>query len=444
MAVISNCILRLYTKGFSYKIKPKILKENSMISFEEALKIVVENTKELPYEKIAITETLDRVLAEDIIADRDQPPADNSGMDGFAVRYEDIKGATEENPAVLELIGEAKAGVLPPKVEKGKAAAIYTGGLIPDGADTVVQKELTKVEDGKVFIFQELKKGANIRKQGEDYKKGDILIKRGTKIREPEVGILASANKAFVYVYQKPKVGILTTGDEILDIGEPITSPSQIRTSNTYALYSQVIKAGGEPIILGFAKDNPDDLREKLRNAITCDILLTTGGVSVGEYDLVKDFVSKELGVEILFWKVAQKPGKPLAFGVWGEGKGKLFFGIPGNPVAAMFVTEAYVKPAIRKMKGEKRIFNPIVKAKLIGGYRRKKGERKEFIRVSLKLTEEGFTAEAFGKQGSNILTGMLFANGFGIVDIGVTEIKDGDYIDVMIFDTSFMFKDEI
>ena len=415
-----------------------------MIKFEEALKIVLENTKNLPYKKVSITEALNRVLAEDIIADRDQPPADNSGMDGFAVRYEDIKGATEDNPAVLELIGEAKAGGEPPKVEKGKAAAIYTGGLIPEGADTVIQKELTKVEDNKVFIFQELKKGANIRKQGEDYKKGDVLLKKGTKIREAEIGILASVNKATVYVYQRPKVGILTTGDEILDIGEPITSPSQIRTSNTYALYAQVLAAGGEPVILGFAKDNPEDLKEKLRNAITCDILMTTGGVSVGEYDLVKDFVCTELGVEILFWKVAQKPGKPLAFGVWGEDKRKLFFGIPGNPVAAMFVTESYVKPAIRKMRGEEKVINPIVKAKLLGGYKRKKGERKEFIRVSVELTEEGFVAKAFSKQGSNILTGMVYANGFGIVDIGVTEIKDGEYIDVMLFDTSFMYKSQL
>jgi molybdopterin molybdotransferase len=410
-----------------------------MILYKEALKKVIENTKTLGKEKVFINQALGRVLAEDIIADRDNPPADNSGMDGFAVKYDDIKGATEENPAVLEIVGEAKAGGQPPKIEKGQAAAIYTGGLIPEGADTVVQKEFTKVEDGKVFIFQELPKGANIRPKGGDFKKGDVLIKKGKNIRASEIGILSSVNKPTVYVYQRPKVGILTTGDEILDIGEPVTSDSNIRTSNTYALYSQIVETGAEPVILGFAKDNPEDLKEKLNYAKSCDVLLTTGGVSVGEYDLVKDFVCTQLKVEIIFWKVAQKPGKPVAFGVWGEDRQKLFFGIPGNPVAAMFVTETLVKPAIRKMMGYENYYNPVITAKLEEGYKRKNAERQEFIRVAVKYKDGQFYAKPFGKQGSNILTGMLNANGFGVIDIGVNEIKEGQNIKVVLFDTSFL-----
>ncbi|WP_297455489.1 gephyrin-like molybdotransferase Glp [Persephonella sp.] len=415
-----------------------------MISYEKAVKIIVDNTKRLGIEKVFLDKALGRVLAEDIYADADNPPADNSGMDGFAVRYEDIKGATEEEPAVLEIIGESKAGGEPVLVKPGTAAYIFTGGLIPEGADTVIQKELAKVEDNKVFIFQELHKGANIRPQGGDYKKGDLLIKKGKRLRPAEIGILSSVNKPTVYVYQVPRVGIITTGDEIIDVGEPFERKSQIRTSNTYSIYSQVIEAGGEPVIIGFAKDEPADIERKLSYAKSCDILLTTGGVSVGEYDLVKDFVVKVLGVEILFWKVKQKPGKPVAFGVWGAEKEKLFFGIPGNPVAAMVVFENMVKPAIRKMRGDEKLFNPVIKAKLKGGYKRKKGERLEFIRVALELTDEGFIATPFGKQGSNILTGMVYAHGFGIVDVGITEIKDGEEIKVSVFDTSFMEGEKI
>lgn len=410
-----------------------------MISYKEALEKVINHAKTLGIEKVFINQAIGRILAEDVIADRDNPPADNSGMDGFAVKYEDIKGATEEQPTVLTLVGESKAGGEPTKIEKGQAAAIYTGGLIPEGADTVVQKELTKVEDGKVFIFQELPKGANIRPRGGDYKKGDILIKKGKVIRPAEIGILSSVNKPTVYVYQKPRVGILTTGDEILDIGEPVVSDANIRTSNTYALYSQLLEIGAEPIILGFAKDDPEDLKEKLNFAKSCDVLLTTGGVSVGEYDLVKDFVCTQLGVEIIFWKVAQKPGKPVAFGVWGEEKQKLFFGIPGNPVAAMFVCETLVKPALRKMMGYENFYNPVIKAKLKEGYKRKKADRQEFIRVAIEFDGKQFFAKPFGKQGSNILTGMLNAHGFGVVDIGVTEIKENEEITVILFDTSFM-----
>ncbi len=412
-----------------------------MKNYWDALKIVLENTKVLGDEKVFLTEALGRVLAEDIIADRDNPPFDNSGMDGFAVKYEDIKGATEEQPAVLELAGEIKAGGKTLKVEKGKAVAIYTGAVIPEGADTVVQKELTKVEDNKVFIFQELPKGANIRKQGDDYRKGEVLIPKGKLVRAAEVGIMSSVNKATVYVKQKPRVGILTTGDEILDIGEPITSPSQIRTSNTYSLYAQILETGAEPIVLGFAKDNPEDLKEKLNNAKNCDVLLTTGGVSVGEYDLVKDFVSEILGVEPVFWKIAQKPGKPVVFGVWGENREKLFFGIPGNPVASMVVFETLVKPALKKMMGYERVYNPVISAKLIGGYKRKKGDRLEFVRVSVEKTDNCFAAKTTGKQGSNILTSMLKANGLAIVEQGITEIKDGEEVEVILFDISFLDK---
>lgn len=410
-----------------------------MLSYFDALKIVVENTKETDSEKVFFIDALDRVLAEDIFADEDNPPEDNSGMDGFAVRFEDIAGATPENPAVLRLIGESKAGGERPKVEPGTAVSIYTGALIPEGADTVIQKELTKVEADKVYIFNPLKKGANIRKRGEDYRKGDLLLSKGTVIRPPEIGILSSVNKATVYVKRKPVVGIITTGDEILDIGEPRTSRSQIRTSNTYTLYTQLLQTGAQPVIVGFAKDDPQDITQKLRWARNCDVLLTTGGVSVGEYDLVKDFVVKELGVEILFWKIAQKPGKPVAFGVWGEDKEKLFFGIPGNPVACMVVYETLVKPAIKKMMGYKNYFNPVIKAKLSSDYTRKSADRLEFVRVRVEYKDGEFVATPFGKQASNILTSMVNANGLMVVQQGISLIEKNSFADTIIFDRGFL-----
>ncbi|MCX7739032.1 MAG: molybdopterin molybdotransferase MoeA [Hydrogenothermaceae bacterium] len=410
-----------------------------MISYYQALETVINNTKEISNEKVFFTQALGRVLAEDIYADEDSPPEDNSGMDGFAVRFEDIEGASEDNPAILELIGESKAGGEQFSLFPKTAIAVYTGGLIPSEADTVIQKELTKVEGSKVYIFSSLKKGANVRKKGDDYRKGDLLLQSGTLIRPPELGILSSVNKALVYVKRRPRVGILTTGDEILDVGEERKKRSQIRTSNTYTLYGQVIQAGGEPVILGFAKDSPEDIREKLRWAKDCDLLLTSGGMSVGEYDLVKDFVVEELGVEIVFWKVSQKPGKPVAFGVWGREREKVFFGIPGNPVACIVIFETLVKPAIKKMMGYRDLYNPVIYTTITKEYSRKSGDRLEFVRVKVSYSSGEFLSEPLEKQGSNILTSMVNANGLMIVEEGIKSIQEGEKVKVIIFDREFL-----
>lgn len=411
-----------------------------MKRYYEALRIVLDSVKEIGNEKVSFIDSLDRVLAEDIFANEDNPPEDNSGMDGFAVRFDDISIASAENPVVLKLIGEAKAGGDKlVRVEPGTAVAIYTGGLIPNGADTVIPKEFTKVKGDEVYILQAFKRGVNIREKGSDYKKGDLLLEKGSVIRPVEVGVLSSVNKATVYVKRRPRVGIITTGDEILDIAEPKTLNSQIRTSNTYTLCSQIKNAGGEPVIVGFVKDNPVDMKEKLRWAKSFDVLLTTGGVSVGEYDIVKDLVVKELGVDLIFWKVAQKPGKPVAFGIWGEEKEKLFFGIPGNPVACMVVFETLVKPAIRKLGGYKNYFNPVIKAKLSSDYRRKSADRLEFVRVSLSFNDGQFLAMPFEKQASNMLTSMINANGLMIVEEGVDSIEKDSLVNVIVFDRGFL-----
>ncbi|MCX7759745.1 MAG: molybdopterin molybdotransferase MoeA [Hydrogenothermaceae bacterium] len=410
-----------------------------MITYFEALKIVLDSVKEVGEEKVFFVDALNRVLAEDIYADEDNPPADNSGMDGYAVRFEDIKDASEEKPVALKVIGESKAGGDDIELKPGTAISIYTGALIPKGADTVIQKEFTKREGDTVYIYKALKIGANIRPKGGDYKKGDLLLTKGKVLRPPEIGILSSVNKATVYVKQKVKVGIITTGDEILDVGEPRTKDSQIRTSNTYTLYTQILESGAIPIIIGFAKDNPEDITQKLNSAKNCDVLLTTGGVSVGEYDLVRDFVQKELNVDILFWKVSQKPGKPVAFGVWGNDKEKLFFGIPGNPVACMVVFETLVKPAIRKMMGYKNYFNPLIDAYLEEKFERKSADRLEFVRVDIEYKDGKFLVKPFEKQGSNILTSMVNSKGLMIVKEGVNLIEKGEVVNVILFDKEFL-----
>ncbi len=408
-----------------------------MITYEEALNIVIEKTKELGNEKVFITDALNRVLAEDILADRDNPPADNSGMDGFAVKYEDIKGASENNPIPLKIVGESKAGDIPTKIENGQAMPIYTGALIPEGADTVVQKELTKIDGNIVYILKELKKGTNIRPKAGDYKSGDILIKKGKKLRPYEIGIIASVNKPNVYVKQVPRVAIITTGDEILDIAEPITKQSQIRTSNTYSLYAQVLEVGAKPIIIGFAKDNPEDIKEKLRWAKSCDVVLTSGGMSVGEYDLVKDFVVEQLKVNIHFYKVAIKPGKPVAFGTWGEEGEKIFFGIPGNPVASMVVFEVLVKPALKKMMGFTNPYNQTFDGILKEDYSRKNADRTEFIRVNVTYENGTFYINPFGKQDSNIITSMVNTNAIAIVEKGIEKLSKGDKLKFILLDKS-------
>ncbi|MEJ5172623.1 MAG: gephyrin-like molybdotransferase Glp [Hydrogenothermaceae bacterium] len=413
-----------------------------MKTYFEALDIVLENVREVGDEKVFFIDALNRVLAKDIYADEDNPPVDNSGMDGYAVRFEDIKDASEEKPVVLKLIGESKAGGDDIELKPATAISIYTGALIPKGADTVIQKELTKRDGDTVYIYKALKKGANIRPKGGDYKKGDLLIKRGTVLRPPEIGILSSVNKATVYVKQKVRVGIITTGDEILDVGESRTKDSQIRTSNTYTLYTQILESGALPVVIGFAKDDPEDITQKLRSAKNCDVLLTTGGVSVGDYDLVKDFVQKELNVDILFWKVSQKPGKPVAFGVWGENREKLFFGIPGNPVACMVVYETLVKPAIRKMMGYKNYYNPVVDGYLEESFERKSADRLEFVRVDVEYRDGKFWVKPFGKQGSNILTSMVNSKGLMLVDEGVNLIEKGQSVKVILFDREFLSGD--
>ena len=398
-----------------------------LIPLEEALKTVIENVKPLGTKKVFLHDALGYVLAENVYADTDKPSFDNSAMDGFAVRFEDIKNA----PTKLKIVGEYAAGTEENlKVEQGTAVKIFTGAPIPAGADTVVPVEYTEIEGDYVIIRKEFKKGANIRKKGEDVKKGEAIITKGKEIRPYEIGMLASVNKAIVTVYRKPNVAILSTGDEILDLCEEQTRLSQIRTSNNYMLYGQILQAGGIPHNLGVVRDNPEELKRVMESMKDYDVFITTGGVSMGEKDYVQYLVD-ELGVNVKFHKLRIKPAKPVLFGIFGENK--LFFGLPGNPVSSAVAFDLLVYPALRVMQGFKEIFKQKITAILGRDYKRKSAERREFARCKVWFKEDRYYCEPLEKQDSHMLTSLVNANGYLIVKEGVKELKKGEKVDVIL-----------
>ena len=282
----------------------------------KALEKILSHIHPLGFEKVSLLEALGRVIAEDIYANRNIPPLDNSAMDGYALRFEDVQKASPDHPVRLEVIEDLPAGFISKKkLERGKAIRIMTGAPIPKGADTVIPVEETKKEDGFVLIFKAAVLGENIRKSGEDVKKGDRVISKGDTIRPAEVGMLASVGRSFVSVYQRPLVAILCTGDELVDVDGELDEV-KIISSNSYTLAAQVKDCGAIPVQLGIAKDRKEEIEEKLRQGIRADVLISSAGVSVGDYDFVKD-VMKNLGMEMVFWKVAMRPG--TAFGFWDD-----------------------------------------------------------------------------------------------------------------------------
>jgi molybdopterin molybdotransferase len=404
-----------------------------MISVDEALNRILTRVPVLGLEKVSIISSLERVIAEDILAPRDIPPLDNSAMDGYAVRSTDIKGASREKSISLTVIEELPAGALPQKtVAKGEAIRIMTGAPIPSGADTVVMVEDTEKADQHVRVFQGVPPGENIRFAGEDIRKGDRVVSKGSVIRAAEVGMLASVGRASVHVHQRPVVAILCTGDELVDVDEGIAD-HKIVSSNSYTLSAQVTECGALPLQLGIAKDEPAEIEDKLRQGLRADVILSSAGVSVGDYDLVKDILGN-IGFQLDFWRVAMRPGQPLAFGTIG---GKPTFGLPGNPVSSMVSFEQFVRPSLLKMMGHKHLFRPVVEAMLKEDITKKPNNR-HFMRARLSLEGDQYVVTTTGPQGSGILNSMVEANSLLIVPEEETEIKAGKKVRVQILDRSF------
>lgn len=403
-----------------------------MVSVKEALHRILEQVPRLGKERLNILESSGRVLAEDIIASRHIPPWDNSAMDGYAVRWRDIQKASSEKPALLKVLADLPAGkIFNGRLSPGQAVRIMTGAPIPRGADTVVQAEDTEKSGDWVKIFVAPKKGKNIRRAGEDVKAEERALEEGTVLRPAHIGMLASIKRSFVSVYQRPRVAILSTGDELLEIDEP-WEEGKIINSNGYALAAQVAECGGIPLQLGIAKDRREDLLTKIQQGLLADVLVTSGGVSVGDYDLVKGILQK-LG-KMNFWKVAMRPGQPLAFGVIS---GKPLFGLPGNPVSSMVSFEQFVRPSILKMAGHRNLFRPTLRAALREDIE-KKGGSMHFIRCRLFAEGKKIHASTTGDQGSGILSSMVKAQGLIVLPGNKTLARAGEEVTVILLDPIF------
>ncbi len=409
-----------------------------MISVESASETILNEIKPLGLESVDLVSALGRVMGEDILAVRNNPPWDNSAMDGYALVSSDTEAASGSNPVTLKVIYDLPAGSVPKgAVKSGQAVRIMTGAPVPEGATAVVMVEKTEGADGAVVIMAPVRAGENVRKRGEDFKAGEVVIKEGAVVRPAEVSMLATVGVPFVFVRRRPRVAVLSTGDELVDVLS-VPSTGKIINSNGYALASLVAECGGEPIQLGIAKDTKESLHEKLSRAMKADCILSSGGVSVGDYDFVKD-VLREMGSSMIFWKVAMKPGKPLAFGVIG---GKPAFGLPGNPISSMVAFEQFVRPALLKMAGRKDIFRRTFPARLTRDLKIKPG-RMNFIRAELKAGGAEMSVEPLEGQGSGVISTMVRANSFIVVPADSAGFKKDETVKVQPFDSSVFLKDE-
>ena len=399
-----------------------------MISFHEARDIVLSGAKPLSAERCPLAHLLGRVLTQDIASSFDIPPKDNSAMDGFAVRFEDI----QDLPVTLEVIEDVPAGKVAIKsVGKGQAIRIMTGAQIPDGGDCVVPVELTdcKMQSVKCKVQNAVQLGEHIRRQGEDVKVGTVLISRGTRLRPQEVGLIASLGFADAHVSKKPAVGILSSGNEVVQPGAELNA-GQIYDANRYSVAAQVAQVNAIVKDYGIVEDKLGSLIAALNKAASeCDIVLTSGGVSVGDYDLMKQALSG-LG-QMNFWQVAQKPGKPLAF---GHIKGTPIVGLPGNPVSSMVICDQYVRPLLLKMQGASDIFRIQLTAYSDQSITKPIG-RREFLRAKVEWRNGAYHAVLTGAQGSGILTSMVQADGLMILEEERTEAQPGDTVVIELFD---------
>lgn len=409
------------------------------LSVSAAQRCVLDSVMTLGVETVQLAQSLGRVLAEDIRANRDLPPYDVSAMDGFAVRSADLAAG----PVMLEVIEDIKAGDMPSReVLAGQCARIMTGAPVPRGADAVIRVEDTEAESDLCVRFTRAAPvGNDIRLRGEGMRSGDVVLAAGTEITPGVVGVLATVKQAQFQVCRRPRVAILSTGNELEGMEEPV-DPNKIPDANSYALMAQVQALGIEPVLLGIARDDPVELERYLRRGLEYDVLLVSGGTSVGVHDYVRPTV-ESLGVQMKFWRVAMKPGHPVAFGVLGRSNDTqaFIFGLPGNPVSSMVCFEEFVALALRSMMGHGRQYRRTVTAR-IGHPLKMRPGRTEFVRVVLNRDEYGYVAISTGTQSSGALLSMAKADGLLVVPSDSTGLAANETVTVQLLDgTAFQDK---
>jgi len=418
-----------------------------MISIDEALERILSYADVLPAEEKPLIEALGQVLAEDVESSFEIPPLDNTAMDGYAVRAQDTIWATVDEPVTLNVIGEVAAGYqFEGDVAPGTAVRIMTGAPVPAGADSIVPFEETdepfeKAPAGmltlaaSVRVFKEARSGANIRRAGEDVRAGQVVVRQGTVLRPSEIGVIASVGRATVSVIRRTVVAVLSTGDELLEPGQPRMG-ARIYDSNAHSVAALVQRYGGVPLLLGIAQDTVEALTAKINEGLSADMMITSAGVSRGDYDVVKDVLKRE--GEIDFWTVAMKPGKPLAFGCFRRG-GRVIphIGLPGNPVSAMVAFDLFGRPAMMKMMGKADWRRPVVRAIAEERIVNRDDPRLFLARCIVTERDGKYHASLTGEQGSGILTSMMKANALTLIPTDVDVVEVGEEIDVLMLDWS-------
>jgi molybdopterin molybdotransferase len=393
-----------------------------MLSVEQAQAEIQAHVKPLPTERVDVLGALGRVLAEPIRSTRRIPPWPNSSMDGYAVRAADARPE-----ATLRVVGRIIAGSLPERaVGAGEAMRIFTGAPLPDGADAVIPQEDVEARNGAITLHAGLEPGAYVRPAGEDVKEGDLVLEPGGPIGPAEVGILATLGRTQVTVGRRPRVAILSTGNELADLGTEPTR-AQIPNANTYSLMAQVVEAGGLPTNVGVARDQLEVIAERIGRGGEADVLVSSAGVSVGELDLVREALVNA-GAKLHLWKVDMRPGKPITFGTLGE---RPVFGLPGNPVSAMVTFELFVRPVLHAMQGRRGPARPILRATALAPIANP-GSRRGYLRVILENRQGRWGARLTGDQGSGILRSMVEADALAVVN-GDTTVGVGDEVEVMV-----------